>query len=90
MDKPTSFAHKKMSIFCFSDDQDWRKFSVLPVWSCYAVFYRSSVPNLHRGRPETLLSLRVQQDAIYWQTPYRGLMQYLLIVIVAVGLILWC
>jgi len=20
-----------MSIFCFSDDQDWRKFSVLPV-----------------------------------------------------------
>jgi len=53
MDKSTSFAHKEMSIFCFSDDQDWRKFSVLSVWSCYAVFYRSSVPNLHRGRPET-------------------------------------
>jgi len=26
MDQPTSFAHKEMSIFCFSDDQDWRKF----------------------------------------------------------------
>jgi len=31
MDKPGSFAHKEMSIFCFSDDQDYRKFSVLPV-----------------------------------------------------------
>jgi len=28
---PSSFPHKEMSIFCFSDDQDWRKFSVLPV-----------------------------------------------------------
>jgi len=28
MDKPSSFARKDMSIFCFSDDQDWRKFSV--------------------------------------------------------------
>jgi len=31
MDKPSAFAHKEMSILCFSDDQDWRKFSVLPV-----------------------------------------------------------
>ena len=31
MDKPTSFAHKEMSIFSFSDNRDWRKFSVLPV-----------------------------------------------------------
>ena len=31
MHKPASFAHKEMSIFCFSDDQDRRKFSVLPV-----------------------------------------------------------
>ena len=31
IDKPTSFVHKEMSIFCFSDDQDWRKFSVLSV-----------------------------------------------------------
>jgi len=38
MDKPSSFAHKEMSIFCFSDDQDWRKLSVLPVWSCYGAF----------------------------------------------------
>jgi len=29
-----------MSIFFFSDDQDWRKFSVLTVWSCYATFQR--------------------------------------------------
>jgi len=28
-DKPSSFAHKEMSIFCFSDDQDWRKLYVL-------------------------------------------------------------
>jgi len=31
MDKASSFAHKEISIFCFSDDHDWRKFSVLPV-----------------------------------------------------------
>jgi len=31
MDKPASCALKEMSIICFSDDQDWRKFSVLPV-----------------------------------------------------------
>jgi len=31
MDKPSSFAHKEMSSFCFNDDKDWRKFSVLPV-----------------------------------------------------------
>jgi len=31
MDKPSSFAPKEMSILCFSDDQDWRKFSVLLV-----------------------------------------------------------
>jgi len=30
MDKPSSFAHKEMRNFCFSDGQDWRKFSVLP------------------------------------------------------------
>jgi len=31
IDKLTSCALKEMCIFCFSDDQDWRKFSVLPV-----------------------------------------------------------
>jgi len=31
MEKPSSFAYKEMSILYFSDDQDWRKFSVLPV-----------------------------------------------------------
>ena len=31
IDKPTSCALKEKSILCFSDDQDWRKFSVLPV-----------------------------------------------------------
>jgi len=29
-------------------------------------FKDQSVTNLHRGRPETLLSLRGQQDTIYW------------------------
>jgi len=29
--KPSSYAHKEMSISCFSDNQDWRKFSVLRV-----------------------------------------------------------
>jgi len=31
MDKPSSFAHKEMSIFCFSVEQDCCKFSVLAV-----------------------------------------------------------
>jgi len=31
IDKPSSFAHKEMSTFCFSDDQDWHEFSVLTV-----------------------------------------------------------
>jgi len=31
MDKPRSFAHKELSIFCFSGDKVWQKFSVLPV-----------------------------------------------------------
>ena len=38
MDKPSSFAHKEMRNFCFSDDQDWGKFSVLTVYLCYAEF----------------------------------------------------
>jgi len=33
MDKPSSFAHKVVRIFCFSGDQNWHKFSVLPVRS---------------------------------------------------------
>jgi len=37
-DKPSSFAHKEMRIFCFSDDQDWGKFFVLTVWLRYATF----------------------------------------------------
>jgi len=60
VDKPSSFAHKEMSICCISDDQDWRKYSVLPVWLCCAAFYASSVSNLRRGRSETLFSLRDQ------------------------------
>ena len=31
MDKPRSFAHKEISIFCFCDDQNWCKISVLTV-----------------------------------------------------------
>jgi len=31
MDKLSSYANKEMSSFCFSDDQDWRKCSLLPV-----------------------------------------------------------
>jgi len=31
MDKPSSFAHKEISLFYFHDNQDWWKFSVLPV-----------------------------------------------------------
>jgi len=31
MEKPSSFTHKEMNFFCFSDDQEWGKFSVLPV-----------------------------------------------------------
>jgi len=36
MYKPSSFAYKEMSIVCFSDDQEWSIFSVLPVWLGYA------------------------------------------------------
>jgi len=38
MDKPSSFAIKEISNFCISDDEDWRKFSALPVLSCYVTF----------------------------------------------------
>jgi len=38
MDKPSSFAHKEISILCFSDDRDWLKFSILPVELCYTAF----------------------------------------------------
>jgi len=31
VDKPNSFVHKEMSILYVSDEQDLRKFSVLPV-----------------------------------------------------------
>jgi len=31
MNKPSSFARKEMSIFCFSDDKYWHKFSALTV-----------------------------------------------------------
>jgi len=29
MDKPSLFAHDEMSIFCFSNDENWGKYSVL-------------------------------------------------------------
>jgi len=32
LDKLSSFTHKEMGICCLSDDQGWRKFSVLTVW----------------------------------------------------------
>jgi len=32
IDKASSLAHKEMSFLCFSDDQYWRKFSVLTVF----------------------------------------------------------
>jgi len=66
MDKPSSFAHKEMSIFCFSDVQDWCKFSVFPVLLFYAAVWGSSVHNMHRTTAETLLSLMGQQGTICW------------------------
>jgi len=36
INKPSSFAHKEMKIFCFSNYQDWGKFSVFALWLCYA------------------------------------------------------
>jgi len=35
IDKPSSFVHKELNIFRFSDDKHWRKFSVLAVQPCY-------------------------------------------------------
>jgi len=42
IDKLTSFAHIEMSTFCFSGDQDWRKFCVLSVWS-FVVHFKDEV-----------------------------------------------
>ena len=42
MDKPSSFAHNEMSILCFSDDQDWRKFSVF-LSSCAMLHFEDQV-----------------------------------------------
>ena len=43
IDKPNSFIHKEASIFCFSDDQDWRKFFFWPS-SGVMVLLKDQVP----------------------------------------------
>ena len=53
IDKPTSCALKEMSIFCFSDDQDWRKILCYACLVVLCYILRIKRPNLHRGRPET-------------------------------------
>jgi len=45
IDKPTLCALKEMSIFCFRDDQDWRKFSVF-LSSRYMLNFKDQAPPL--------------------------------------------
>jgi len=42
MDKPSSFARNEMSISCFSDDQNWRNFSVC-LSSCAMLHFKDQV-----------------------------------------------
>jgi len=69
MDKPSSFAHKEISIFCFSDDQDWRKFSVLPDWQRWAdweIFQSDSSPDPIKLNPIPSWS------ANFWKSSVRS------------------
>jgi len=69
MDKLSLYANKEMSTFCFSDDQDWRKFSLLPVYSCYAAFHGWSAPICIKGylRPFFHWGVsRAQFDTLSW------------------------
>jgi len=87
MDKPSSLAHKKMRIFCFSDDQDWGKFYVLALVVLCCIL-RIKCP---------LLTYRETWDFGFTEgsaghnmlIPYRGSVLYLHIVIMAVDLIRW-
>jgi len=45
MDKPSLFAPKEISIFCFSDDQNWQKFSVF-LSSCAVLPFKNQVFHL--------------------------------------------
>ena len=63
MDNSRSFAHKEISIFCFSDDQSWRKFSV----------YLSSRPMLHFK--DQVSPACIEEDLIFcfhWGVSSRG------------------
>ena len=52
--------------FCSRSGRGVKKMRLRPSLLCSrAMLQRSSVPNLHRGRPETLLSLKGQQGTIY-------------------------
>jgi len=54
-------------LFVVGADAESKKMRLRPSLLCSrAMLQRSSVPNLHRGRPETLLSLKGQQGTIYW------------------------
>ena len=53
VNKPSSFAHKEMSILCFSDDQDWPKFDkscwnyhIIPVHSRAVIAWLESMTRL--------------------------------------------
>ena len=49
IDKPSSFANKEMSFFCFSDDHYWRQFAVLPFTpSGVMIYFENQVFHLTR------------------------------------------
>jgi len=64
MDKLSSFAHKEMSIFCFSDDEDWRKFLFCLSNRAMLHFKDQVSPNCIEGDLRLCFSLRAQQATI--------------------------
>jgi len=86
IDKPTSCALKEMSIFASVMTKIGANFLCFAclVVLCYII--RIKRPNLHRGRPET--SFTEESAGRNILTLCRGLMQYLIIVILAMDLIL--
>jgi len=66
MDKPSSFAHKEMRIFCFSDDQDWGNF-LFCLSSCAMLHFKDQVsPTCIEGDLRLCFLIGVSRGTIYW------------------------
>ena len=87
---PLRLHTKKWAFFLL---ESWSRLAEIFCFACLVVLcciLRLKCPQLTKRETWDLVTLRGQQNTIYyWQTPYRGLIQYLHILIMAVGLILW-